>query len=195
MKKRLIILSDLWGREKSEWLINYTQILKTHFDIKYYDCCELGKIDKSDYTERKLHEQFINGGIERAVKTLIEIEKEKINILAFSIGGAIAWKYGVKSNKIDSLICISSTRLRYETIKPKGKITLYFAHNDAYKPQKEWLDSMLLQYDILKDKEHSFYREREFAEELSKRIIVDNNTLDNYSMQQIKLRSSLAKND
>lgn len=177
MKKKLIILSDLWGREKSEWLIIYTQILRVNFDIVYYDCCELAKIDKSDYTEEKLHKQFVNGGIEKAVEALLKIEKDKVNILAFSIGGTIAWKFGIKSDKIDSLICISSTRLRYETIRPNGKIMLCFGDKDVFKPQIKWLDHMMLNYNILSNKEHQFYKEQDFAEQLSKQLVESNRPL------------------
>lgn len=65
MKERIIIISDLWGRKKSEWLINYTQILETEFDIMFYDSCELGQIDVAIYTQENLHKQFIGGGIEK----------------------------------------------------------------------------------------------------------------------------------
>ncbi len=173
MRKRLIIISDLWGREKSEWLINYTQILKRDFDIAYYDSCELGGIDKSDYTEEKLHKQFVNGGIEKAVESLIKTEKGKVNILAFSVGGTIAWQFGIKSDQIDSLICVSSTRLRYETVRPNGRITLYFANNDSYKPPVEWCEGMALNCNIIIDKEHQFYRESKSSDQICKQIIED----------------------
>lgn len=171
MKKRLVIISDLWGKEKSEWIIHYTQILRTYFDIEYYDCSELGEVDKSDYSEEKLHQQFIDGGIERAVEKLIELEKSPITILAFSIGGTIAWKYGIETDKIDSLFCVSSTRLRKESIRPNGKIALYFGGNDLFKPQIEWLDNMKLNYEIFKNKDHLMYTKFKFAEQLCKQMI------------------------
>ena len=179
MKKRLIILSDLWGSGKSEWLINYTQILKAYFDIQYYDCCELGGVSKTYNNEEDLHKQFVNNGIDRAVKKLIELEKESVNILAFSVGGTIAWKFGIKSDKINSLICVSSTRLRYETIRPKGEITLFYGNNDVFKPEIEWLDDMELNYDVLIDKEHQVYTNSEFAKQLCKRIIKTTKLTDN----------------
>ena len=159
MKKRLVIISDLWGKEKSEWIIHYTQILKNYFDIEYYDCSELGEVDKSDYSEEKLHQQFIDGGIERAVKKLIEIEKNPTTFLTFSIGGTIAWKYGIETDKIDSLFCVSSTRLRKESIRPNGKITLYFGEDDAYKPDMEWFKIMKLNPNFIKDSGHQFYKD------------------------------------
>ncbi len=171
MLKRLVILSDLWGEKKSEWLINYTQVLKEYFNIVIYDCCELARIDKSSYTEKSLHNQFVNGGIERAVKELVKIEKNSVNILAFSIGGTIAWKFGIKSNKIDSLICLSSTRLRYESIKPKGKINLYFGSKDNFAPSLKWYVDMSLDYHDIKNRGHHFYREPEFSKLINNQII------------------------
>ena len=102
---------------------------------------------------------------------MIEIEKGEVNILAFSIGGAIAWKFGIESANINSLVCVSSTRLRNETTKPKGDITLYYGSNDEFKPEIEWLDNMDLNYDILSDKGHHVYRENDLAEQQSKQII------------------------
>jgi len=171
MNKRLIILSDLWGREKSDWLINYTEVLKAHFDITYYDCCELGGINKSDYNEKSLHQQFVNGGIERAVQKLTALEQHTISILAFSIGGTIAWKFGINNTKIDTLTCISSTRLRHETIQSKAKIKLFYGENDIYRPQEEWLNNMRLDYEIIGNKDHLLYRDIEFAQRVSQEII------------------------
>ena len=171
MKERIIIISDLWGRGKSEWLINYTQILETEFDILFYDSCELGQIDVSNYTQENLHKQFINGGIEKAIDKLVEIEKHKVHILAFSIGGTIAWNYGLKNDNINSLVCVSSTRLRNETERPKGDLELYFGDNDKYKPTVKWFESMKLEYEVLSDKGHQVYCETQFSEQLSEKII------------------------
>lgn len=171
MKEKLIIISDLWGKEKAEWLTNYTKILKTTFNITYYDSCELGNIDKTVYHEENLHKQFVNGGIENAVDTLIKLEKQPIHILAFSIGGTIAWKYGMISKNIISLTCISSSRLRKETKKPEGKLFLYFGENDKFKPPKKWFEILKIAYEILPNKEHLMYCEPNFAEQLSKKTI------------------------
>lgn len=92
MKSRFIILSDLWGRDKSNWVSDYVELLRDNFEIQYYDCCELGGIDKTIFTEQSLHDQFVNGGFEIAVENLLNKEKGEIKILAFSVGGTIAWK-------------------------------------------------------------------------------------------------------
>ncbi|NMM47828.1 alpha/beta hydrolase [Marinigracilibium pacificum] len=171
MSKRLIILSDLWGKEKSNWLINYTSVLNSEFDITFYDSCDLGGINKSEYTIENIHNQFVNGGIEKAVKTLIYEEKKPVNILAFSIGGTIAWKFGIKSNYIKSLICVSSTRLRKESILPNGDIHLFFGENDPFKPDLVWSDKISVNYHIINGKDHEVYREKSFAEMINTRIL------------------------
>jgi hypothetical protein len=159
MKPKLIILSDLWGIEKSAWINDYTEILDSNFEIHYYDCCNLGQVDKSECQESNLHNQFVNGGIEAATKRLLELEKKRIDVLAFSIGGVIAWKAQLNGLKINTLYSISSTRLRYEKEKPKCNLSLYFGDKDHYKPTPEWFDSMELKPKIFKNKEHKLYTE------------------------------------
>ncbi|EZH75995.1 hypothetical protein ATO12_04175 [Aquimarina atlantica] len=173
MKPKLIILSDLWGKKKSDWIDYYIKELQDHFVLQYYDCCELGRLDTSTYTEKNLHKQFINGGIDRAVQNLLAFEKGKIHILAFSVGGVIGWKLAIKNQNVLSLYAVSSTRLRYETNKPNTKIKLYFGENDIYSPKNEWYDLMGIDTNIEKGKEHQLYIEPQFAIHASNSIIND----------------------
>ena len=170
-KPRLLLLSDLWGKEKSDWISFYTEILEQHFELKYYDCCELGNIDKSIYSEENLHQQFVNGGIEIAVEKLSQEETATINILGFSIGGLIAWQAGNSGLKIENLIAISSTRLRYETQKPSAMITLYFGKNDKFKPDDNWFDNLDLKENLFPNENHEFYQKKEIAAIICNQII------------------------
>ncbi|PVX46333.1 hypothetical protein C8C85_2178 [Flavobacterium sp. 103] len=159
MKPKLIILSDLWGKEKSDWVSAYVELLKNKFEIQYYDCCELGEIDKTNYSEESLHRQFINGGIEKGVENLLKTEKNQVDILAFSIGGTIAWKATLKGLNVRSLFAVSSTRLRYENEILNGVIKLYYGENDINKPKHNWLEKHSIDFEIIKNKEHDFYTE------------------------------------
>lgn len=161
MKPRLIILSDLWGKEKSDWVSGYMELLKDKFEIQYYDCCELGEIDKTNYSEENLHHQFINGGIEKAVANLLKTEKNQVDILAFSIGGTIAWKAALKKLNVRSLLAVSSTRLRYENKIPSRTIKLYYGENDSHKPSPDWFEKQSIHFEIIKNKQHDFYIEKE----------------------------------
>jgi hypothetical protein len=171
MKPRLIILSDLWGKEKSDWVFGYVELLNDKFEIQYYDCCELGEIDKTNYTEENLHSQFVNGGIEKGVENLLKTEKNQIDILAFSIGGTIAWKSALKGLNVRSLFAVSSTRLRYENEIPNGAIKVYYGENDNNKPSHNWFENHAIDFEIIKNKEHDFYTEKEFTSSICKEIL------------------------
>ncbi len=169
--RKLIILLDLWGNKKSDWVVNYSVILQTYFEIEFYDCCELGQIDLTDYSEDKLHLQFINGGIDRAIETLLEKEKGIVNVLGFSIGGYIAWRASNEGLLIKNLTAISSTKLRYESIRPECTVQLLYGENDKYIPKNDWFSRIGLDKEIYKGEEHDFYTKREIAIDISNEII------------------------
>jgi dienelactone hydrolase len=161
----------LWGKEKSSWVSDYVELLKDKFEIQYYDCCELGGIDKTEYTEENLHGQFVNGGIEKAVENLLKAEKNQINILAFSVGGTIAWKAALKGLNANSFLAVSSTRLRYETKVPDCKVRLYFGERDSSKPSKDWFEKHSIDFEIIKSKEHDFYTEKDCTTSICKSFL------------------------
>lgn len=167
MKRRLIILSDLWGFEANDWIKYYLNILNAKYDIKCYDCCEIGNIDKRNYTEQNIHLQFINHGIDTATKKLIELEPNAVDILAFSIGGTIAWKAGLKGLIINNFYAVSSTRLRYETAQPDCNIKLFYGKKDKFKPATSWFDTMQINFEIIQHSDHDMYRNEDFAMLLS----------------------------
>ena len=174
MKSRLIILSDLWGRHKSNWVSDYVALLKDNFEIQYYDCCELGGIDKIIFTEQNLHDQFANGGIEIAVQSLLNKEKGEIKILAFSVGGTIAWKAALKGLKVSDLVAVSSTRLRYETQVPNCQVQLYFGEWDEYKPDGSWFLNCQIVPEINKNNDHLMYVEKDFIHLVCDAILKQN---------------------
>ncbi|NDP23027.1 MAG: alpha/beta hydrolase [Paludibacter sp.] len=171
MKPKLIILSDVWGKEKSNWILGYVEIIKDKFDIQYYDCCELGGIDKSIFTEQNLHNQFVNGGIEIAVENLLNKEKGEIKILAFSIGGTIAWKAALKGLKVSDLVAVSSTRLRNEIETPNCRIRLLFGENDVNKPSLDWLKKQDVSFEIYNDMKHEMYVEANLVKDICDEIL------------------------
>jgi pimeloyl-ACP methyl ester carboxylesterase len=171
MKPRLIILSDLWGKEKSDWVSGYVELLSDKFEIQYYDCCELGGIDKTNYTEENLHSQFVNEGIEKAVENLLKTEKNKIDVLAFSVGGTIAWKAALKGLIVRNLFAVSSTRLRYENEIPNGAIKLYYGENDSNTPNENWFEKHSVDFEIIKNKEHYFYSETDCITSICAKIL------------------------
>ncbi|BDS13264.1 hypothetical protein [Aureispira anguillae] len=170
IKPRLIILSDLWGREKATWVEYYTKSLQATFSIHYYDSCELAQVDKTVYASENLHQQFVNGGIKIAAQNLVQLETQNVFVLAFSVGGIIAWEAGLKGLNITYLYAISATRLRYQK-QPLGKrARLYFGKKDPYKPSQQWFDQMNFKANILEYQGHELYRNQEFASNLCQQV-------------------------
>lgn len=170
-KQRLILISDLWGKEKSEWVSFYTSILSQYFEVVYYDSCDLGNIDKYDYTEENLHQQFVKGGINNAVDNFMLTEKKPTNILGFSVGGYIAWKASLAVLSIENLYLISSTRIRNEKQKPNANIELIFGENDPYKPTANWFENFGIKQRLYLNETHELYKNKNVAKDICKLII------------------------
>ena len=160
---KLIILSDLHGIEKSNWIKNYVEILYKKFIIKCYDCRELGEINLVEDTEENIHKHFLNGGIEKAVENLMLFEKKEVYILAFSIGGIIGWKAGLLGLKVKSMLAISSTRLRYKIVKPNFKVELYYGELDKFKPKNYWFENFGIKEQLIENEKHDFYKKAEIT--------------------------------
>ncbi len=169
MKPRLLILSDLFGGKDSQWVKIYMNLLQSKFEIQYYDVVELANIDSDNFIESEIHNQFLNGGIDKAVQNLLQLETGKLIVLGFSIGGTIAWKAGLLGLKINSLTAISSSRIRYESQNPDCRITLIYGELDMFKPDYEWIIKSGLQVEIIKNEGHDFYRKFESVEIILKR--------------------------
>jgi len=159
IKPRLILLSDLFGGNP-EWIQHYIEILEPKFEIQYYDVLKLAQIDSSA-DEKEIHNQFLNGGIERAVNNLLDYEKGEVAVLGFSIGGTIAWKASLRSLKTSQLIAVSSTRLRFETEIPNCEIKLYFGSNDFNKPNQQWYSDLKLTNNIFENEDHQLYLKKQ----------------------------------
>jgi hypothetical protein len=162
-KPRLLILSDLFGGKIPEWIKYYTEVLEFKFDIQYYDVLELSEIDTTNFNEKKIHNQFLQGGIDKAVENLLNLEKEKVTVLGFSIGGTIAWKASIKGLNISQLIAVSSTRLRFETDIPNCKIKLYFGGKDLNLPDLQWFFDLQISNQFFENQDHQLYLEEKNA--------------------------------
>ncbi|MBS7252840.1 alpha/beta hydrolase family protein [Flavobacterium branchiicola] len=159
IKPRLLLLSDLFGGNP-EWIKYYSRILDSKFDIHYYDVLKLAKMD-SLKDEANIHKHFLNGGIDQAIASLLNNEKEEVVVLGFSIGGTIAWKAALKGLKVAQLVAVSSTRLRFETETPDCKVELYFGEKDLNKPNPQWFSDQKISAQIFDNQEHQLYQENQ----------------------------------
>lgn len=158
MKNNLIILSDIHGLSEQRWINNYIKALKPNYNIELFDSCQLADVSTASDKEKR-HHAFVNGGIEKAVQHLNSKINVHTSILGFSIGGTIAWKAALQNSKIQQLVLLSATRLRYETSSPHIPIGLYYGENDQFKPKEDWFEQFDLKLNIIQGAPHEFYRE------------------------------------
>ncbi len=172
MKNRLIILSDLWGNEKAEWISIYIKALSVTYEVKFYDSCSLAGISTINLSEEERHLFFVDRGIENAVNELLRLEKEEVSILAFSVGGVIGWKAILRGLNATKFIAISSTRLRYEIEKPLSDVILYYGELDSFKPKGLWFEKMKeIKFQVEPNKKHAMYKEEEIMNKVCLKLL------------------------
>ena len=162
MQKNLVVLSDMYGYPKG-LIPDYMKYEYEGYSCKYYDLQILAEIDPK---AKDIHSQFVDNGINTAVKNLLDIETRKVSIISFSMSGAVAWKAAQYGLKVDHLVAISSTRLRFETKKPNCKITLLYGENDYYKPDYEWITAHNLNVIHKPGMNHELYKEKNLKTEI-----------------------------
>jgi hypothetical protein len=171
MAEKLVVISDMWGAKKGLWIASYFGYLQQYYDIVFYDCQQLGDIDVPLSTEENVHKAFVEGGIDTAVANLLKKETEPAHYLAFSTGGTIAYKAGLKNLSMKSLTVISATRIRLENQKPNTKLNLIYGECDKFKPSLKWAKSVGADLKIVPNFGHSLYSDEKIIAEVSLELL------------------------
>lgn len=166
----LFVISDLWGFSEAPWFDRYAELLKPYYNLELFDSRQMGGVDKNISEESQIHEAMIGGGIDKAVDALVKKIDKPAKVLAFSVGGPIAWKACLKGAPIDHLYAVSSTRLRKQEEKQPCKTELIFGELDQNKPQPEWYSRRQVRKTIIPEQGHTCYQEAKLAEYVSRRI-------------------------
>lgn len=171
MAEKLVILSDMWGVKKGLWITSYFGYLQQYYDITFYDCQQLGNIDVTISTEENVHNAFVNGGIDTAVAHLLKKEKEPAHYLAFSTGGTIAWKAGLRGLPIKSLTALSPTRVRLEEKAPNCELELIFGESDDFKPDPKWAQSCGVNLNVIPNFGHQLYSDEKIIDDVCLKLL------------------------
>lgn len=166
MHQEIKIISDLWGVNQSDWFENFEQLLSENYDVQLTDACKLAGLDLDPYTQEHLHQQFIDFGIDKAAIALVKRNTTPKIYIGCSIGGVIAWKASKLGLKVKKLITISSTRLRYETVKPDFGCCHFFGHKDKYKPDTKWINTVGQNSTQIVQGGHEIYKRKEVVEQI-----------------------------
>lgn len=171
MAEKLLIISDMWGVKKGLWITSYFAYLQQYYDITFYDCQQLACIDEPINTNENLNNAFVNGGIDTAVAHLLKKETEASHVLAFSIGGAIAWKAGLKGLPMKSLTAVSATRIRVEEKSPTVNTNLIFGGYDTFKPDVKWAKKVGVDLNIIPNFGHELYSDEKIIGEVCMELL------------------------
>jgi hypothetical protein len=153
--KPLVIVSDLNGK----FLMQKPtlQIGESGTKPDQLDAMALAGIPDLQSVEKK-HEQLVNGGIDTAAESLRRLYPEGVGIcVGLSVGGVILWRAIAHGLKATTLLCFSSTRLRFETVQPPCKTILYYGEEDTYRPGRAWFDTVGLKENLVLHSGHEFY--------------------------------------
>ena len=162
--QKVLLLSDLWGHLDALWADSFKNILDPSYLIEFIDMVKLGNIDTSIPDETLLHKQFLKTGISRASRALLNMVNLTDIVIGCSIGGVIAWKAALQGLSLKKMICISSTRLRYEKHSPDVSTKLIFGKDDPYKPDDNWFDSLSVDYKTVAGG-HEIYKNNQIIKE------------------------------
>jgi len=134
--------------------------LRNYYDIQFYDSRKLAEISTSGKAKSVIHNQFKEEGITNAVKNLLLMSiHSPVTVLAFSIGGTIAWKASLAGFPIKKLVAVSVTRLRLEKARPACELVLFYGNKDQFLPSQEWfLKHGLESAKNIMEGEHEMYR-------------------------------------
>ncbi len=105
------------------------------------------------------HSLFYQGGLTRAVSALHSLGAYGFKGLGFSTGGTVLWAAAKNHPLLKSLLCISSTRLRFENERPAIPVQLYWGAHDPHRPNSLWNKTYADYYEVLPNAEHAFYRD------------------------------------
>ncbi|PCI31768.1 MAG: alpha/beta hydrolase [Flavobacteriaceae bacterium] len=177
MKEQLLVISDLWGFQNSPWIALYLDRLAQDFEISEFDCYLESEINPTITSETDIHQYFITKGIEICIEKLTKITRKKTSILAFSIGGTIAWKTALKGSKYKLFFAVSATRLRLENKRPTGNIALFYGAEDNSRPREAWFEQNNISYTLYHGKKHNLYMNSDSCTRICSTLINENKLL------------------
>ena len=161
MPKKALILSDFLtlNPDQDTYLQITNSVLSEQWEVTMCSSRYLAGLTAL-HSKQQLHEAFISGGIITAAEHVIQDAASYYDLaIGFSIGGTILWKavenYGLTLSK---LICISSTRLRFEKSRLNPKTFLVYGVLDEYAPEQCLAMKLADKHKIIPQVGHDFYR-------------------------------------
>lgn len=113
---------------------------------------------RPDLTGEDLHRYlFEKSGMDDAVDALGRYLTSDCAALGYSAGGTALWRAAASGRSFRYLFCISSTRLRNETVISTPN-HVFFGEGDSGKPSQSWLSKVAQNATVLAQVGHDYYQ-------------------------------------
>ena len=114
---------------------------------------------RPDLSGDNLHDHLFNkGGLQQALRGLLELDGRMRVGIGFSAGGTALWNAVKEGLELKALICVSSTRLRLETSPLNIPTMVLWGEADPYRPTESWNNTLPSYWKAYAGKQHDFYR-------------------------------------
>lgn len=151
-RQELLVIGDIFGFPGAGDLSN--------FDGRPHSLLRLADISgRPDLSGEGLHDHLFKGhGLEYAVHKLCEIGVSSSIGIGFSAGGTLLWNAVKRGLRLQALICVSSTRLRFETAPLAMPTMTLWGELDPHRPAASWNAAVPSFSKIYPDQPHDFYK-------------------------------------
>ena len=153
LMKHLLVVSDIHG------------FPETFAELLDVGCPEHRLLQLADLSGRaglrgdELHHHLFNeDGMRHAVRALREMDGRTCLGIGFSAGGTALWNAVKEGLELQALICVSSTRLRFETSPLHIPTMVAWGELDPYRPPESWNNIVPKRWKSYAGKQHDFYR-------------------------------------
>lgn len=149
---QLLIVGDIHGFPQTLVELSDVGFLE-HSVFQLADLCGRPGLRGDD-----LHDHLVNkDGMRHAVRALREINGRSCLGIGFSSGGTALWSAAKEGLDIQALICVSSTRLRFETSPLNIPTMVIWGELDPHRPADTWNEAIPGCCEIYAGKQHDFY--------------------------------------
>lgn len=151
--QQLLVVGDIHGFPET-----FVKLLDVgSFEHRVLQLADLS--GRPDLRGDDLHDHLVNkDGMQHAVRALREINGRPCFGIGFSSGGTALWSAVKEGLEIQALICVSSTRLRFETSPLNIPTMVFWGELDPHRPTEIWNDAVPECCKIYAGKQHDFYR-------------------------------------
>jgi hypothetical protein len=149
---RFIVVPDIYGLPSNMGWLSENHAL---------DCLALSALsDRPNFTGHDLHSHlFERDGMQAATSRLRGFSGSDLVGIGFSAGGTALWQAVSQGLELQKLVCVSSTRLRFERVSLHIPTHTFWGELDENRPDEEWCHTIPASSHVYDGLAHGFYQD------------------------------------